>query len=77
MIGLRDNGLIHELPLPTAHKIRRGTILGRWHDGFNAARPQLAPAEDLDSLGDRKMKITIDNIGQVTTQTSHHLHGFG
>ena len=77
MIGLRDNGLINELPLPTAHEIRHGTILGRWYDGFNAARPQLAPAEDLDSLGDRKMKITIDNIGQVTTQTSHYLQGFG
>ena len=76
LIGLRDYGLAREYPAPTRREALFGEILGRWYDGCNAMRPDLSPVADLDELGDRRMQVAIEGIGDAVTHTGDYLQGF-
>jgi purine nucleosidase len=76
MIGLRHLGLPVEVTSPTPRETFFGAILGRWADGFNAIRPELATAAAFIDPGDRKMEIAIDGVGKEVTRTSDYLVDF-
>ena len=77
MVGLRDGGLRAELESPTNREAHFCDVLGRWYDGFNAVRPQLAAPADLEDLGDRTMRLSIDGVGEAETRSGDYLVGFG